>query len=167
MKINNSFYWYTSINGYDILYVIYNSVVDWFFSEFGDNEPESTEIKDFSYEEVTKEKPEVNSKDRDLSDRKVELPSSSKESIGRLFGSKADFKDVRDNPNCPNLFHVKELKTVSDEKDANSDIENKLLTSNLILEIVHLLFCRQWKYIAFSKIPAVSELSESLPNDNE
>ena len=95
------------------------------------------------------------------------LPPSCKESIGRLFGSKAVFKDVRDDPNCPDVFHVKELKNqMVEEDDSRTDI--KLLSSNLILEAIHLLFCRQWKLIAFSKLPAISnKTKESSTGENE
>ena len=86
------------------------------------------------------------------------LPPSCKESIGRLFGSKAIFKDVRDDPNCPDVFHVKELKNQIVDEDSKTD--TKLLSSNLILEAIHLLFCRQWKLIAFSKLPAISNKTE-------
>ena len=95
------------------------------------------------------------------------LPPSCKESIGRLFGSKAVFKDVRDDPNCPDVFHVKELKNQIVEED-DSRTDTKLLSSNLILEAIHLLFCRQWKLIAFSKLPAISnKTEESSTGENE
>ena len=103
--------------------------------------------------------------DKNLPDSKVILPPSSRESIGRLFGSKAGFKDVRDDPNCPNVFHVKELKAVLDDEDNQCNIETKLLSSNLILEVVHLLFCRQWKFIAFSSLPATTDAVETSFND--
>ena len=96
--------------------------------------------------------------DKDVESSKITLPTSCKESIGRLFGNKAVFKDVRDDPNCPNVFQVKELKKITNEDDSN--IETKLLSSNLILEAIHLLFCRQWKLIAFSKLPLVSNETE-------
>ena len=93
------------------------------------------------------------------------LPPSCKESIGRLFGSRAAFKDVRDDPNCPNVFHVKELKNQIDD---DSNIDTKLLSSNLILEAIHLLFCRQWKLIAFSKLPVMpNKTEESNTGENE
>lgn len=104
--------------------------------------------------------------DKDVNGHKVVLPQSCKESIGRLFGSKAIFKDVRDDPNCPDVFHVKELKSQIAEED--SKIDTKLLSSNLILEAIHLLFCRQWKLIAFSKLPAISnKTEESSTGENE
>ena len=96
--------------------------------------------------------------DKDEETSKIKLPTSCKESIGRLFGSKAVFKDVRDDPNCPNVFQVKELKKSMNEEDSKT--ETKLLSSNLILEAIHLLFCRQWKLIAFSKLPLVSNETE-------
>ena len=100
--------------------------------------------------------------DKDEESPKIKLPSSCKESIGRLFGSKAVFKDVRDDPNCPNVFQVKELKNVINEDDSKT--ETKLLSSNLVLESIHLLFCRQWKLIAFSKLPLVSNETEEPSN---
>ena len=101
-----------------------------------------------------------------MSDSKVVLPSSSRESIGRLFGTKADFKNVRDDPNCPNIFHIKELKTsLNDDGENASDTETKLLSSNLILEIVHLLFCRQWKFITYSNLPTSKDTNDTLLND--
>ena len=96
--------------------------------------------------------------EKDVNGHKIVLPPSCKESIGRLFGSKAVFKDVRDDPNCPDVFHVKELKNEIVKEDSKTD--TKILSSNLILEAIHLLFCRQWKLIAFSKLPAISNKTE-------
>ena len=122
-------------------------------------------------EDKEKENDEVdNDKDYQLDKEvpcpKITLPPSCKESIGRLFGSKALFKDVRDDPNCPNVFQVKELNDDLNEEDSKTDA--KLLSSNLILEAVHLLFCRQWKLIAFSKLPAIAnKVEESCNGDDE
>ena len=116
--------------------------------------------------EEIKECEEDNS-ENNVPDPKITLPPSCKQSIGRLFGSKADFKDVRDDPKCPNLFQIKELKAMTDENDSTLQMETKLLSSNLILEIVHLLFCRQWKFVAFSHLPALSQSLQSTPKDAE
>ena len=105
--------------------------------------------------------------EKDVNGHKIVLPPSCKESIGRLFGSKAVFKDVRDDPNCPDVFHVKELKNEIVKED-DSKTDTKILSSNLILEAIHLLFCRQWKLIAFSKLPAISnKTEESFTGEHE
>ena len=122
----------------------------------------------FSHSEDKDKEDDINHKDddqkadKDEESSKIALPISCKESIGRLFGSKAVFKDVRDDPNCPNVFQVKELKKSMNEEDSKT--ETKLLSSNLILEVIHLLFCRQWKLIAFSKLPLVSNETEESNN---
>jgi len=121
--------------------------------------------KDKVSEEI-KDREEDNA-DKNVPDTKITLPPSCKQSIGRLFGSKADFKDVRDDPKCPNLFQIKELKSMTDEKDSALQTETKLLSSNLILEIVHLLFCRQWKFVAFSHLPVLSQSLQSTSKDAE
>lgn len=51
-------------------------------------------------------------------------------------------KNVRDDPQCPSEFTYKEEQ------------EGGLLCSQLVLEIAHLLFCRQWKLICHSTLPS-------------
>ena len=68
------------------------------------------------------------------------LPESSKQTIGRLFGAKATYKDVKDDPDCPEEFEA---------PGGNGGFES----SNFILEVVHILFCRQWKLIADAVLP--------------
>ena len=124
-----------------------------------------SENKENELNEIAASKEEI--AEKSIADPKVTLPPMCKESIGRLFGSKADFKDVRDDPKCPNVFHVKELRSMLDEDAISSKIDAKLLSSNLILEVVHLLFCRQWKFIAFSNLPALLKKDENETNNIE
>jgi hypothetical protein len=54
---------------------------------------------------------------------------------------------ARDDPNCPSEFNFETLAK-SDPK-----VPDKVLCSRLILEIAHLLFCRQWKMVSHSSLP--------------
>ena len=61
-------------------------------------------------------------------------------------------KKARDDPKCPSEFKFETLAS----KDAQS-VADKILCSRLILEIAHLLFCRQWKMICHSPLPYQSK----------
>jgi len=60
-------------------------------------------------------------------------------------------KRARDDPKCPSEFKFESLACTK----PNS--AQKVLNSRLILEIAHLLFCRQWKLIAQSSVPKTAK----------
>ena len=55
---------------------------------------------------------------------------------------------ARDDPKCPSEFSFESL-ALKEPK-----VAQKVLNSKLVLEIAHLLFCRQWKLIAYSPLPS-------------
>ena len=57
-------------------------------------------------------------------------------------------KRARDDPKCPSEFTFESL-ALKEPK-----VTQKVLNSKLVLEIAHLLFCRQWKLIAHSPLPS-------------
>ena len=60
-------------------------------------------------------------------------------------------KRARDDPKCPSEFKFESLACTEPK------VAQKLLNSRLILEIAHLLFCRQWKLIAQSSVPQTAK----------
>ena len=63
-------------------------------------------------------------------------------------------RNARDDPKCPSEFAIPSLFTKADQK-----VSEKVLNSKLMLEMAHLLFCRQWKLICHSSLPY------KLPNE--
>lgn len=56
-------------------------------------------------------------------------------------------KRARDDPKCPSEFKFEALAH-------KSEVKTKVLGSRLVLEIAHLLFCRQWKLVCHSSLPS-------------
>ena len=61
-------------------------------------------------------------------------------------------KKARDDPKCPSEFKFDPLQ-ISKEEGSEPKTDDKILCSRLVLEIAHLLFCRQWKLICHSSLP--------------
>ena len=72
-----------------------------------------------------------------------ELPAVIKKFARPMYNRKA-----RDDPKCPSEFAIPSLITKADQK-----VSEKVLNSKLMLEVAHLLFCRQWKLICHSTLP--------------
>ena len=82
--------------------------------------------------------------------KKRDLPAVIKKFAKPMYNRQA-----RDDPKCPSEFSIQSL--VSQKEDQK--VAHKVLNSRLVLEVAHLLFCRQWKLICHSTLPY------KLPNE--
>ena len=60
-------------------------------------------------------------------------------------------KRARDDPQCPHRFNFEILAK------SGQNTRDKAANSRLVLEIAHLLFCRQWKLVAKATLPKSRE----------
>jgi len=81
---------------------------------------------------------------------KVEAGSEAKVPI-KKFAKPMFNKSARDDPKCPSEFAFPTLR--ASEENVEQKVRDKVQCSRLILEIAHLLFCRQWKLICHSSLP--------------
>jgi len=85
--------------------------------------------------------------DKNLPKKTRDLPPVIKKFAKPMYNKKA-----RDDPKCPSEFKFDPLQ-ISKEEGSEPKTDNKILCSRLVLEIAHLLFCRQWKLICHSSLP--------------
>ena len=84
-----------------------------------------------------------------LAENDSQTPTSTKPKIPvKSFARPMFNKRARDDPKCPSEFAFDSL-ALKEPK-----VAQKVLNSKLVLEIAHLLFCRQWKLIAHSPLPS-------------
>ena len=92
----------------------------------------------------------TNNSDSTSNVAKKDLPAVIKKFAKPMYNRQA-----RDDPKCPSEFSIQSL--VSHKEDQR--VAHKVLNSRLVLEVAHLLFCRQWKLICHSTLPY------KLPNE--
>ena len=66
-----------------------------------------------------------------------------------------NYKCTRDDPHCPSQFDLKDHF-----KKTQNQNPFETWCSRVVLEVVHLLFCRQWKFVATGRALVPSQLAK-------
>ena len=80
--------------------------------------------------------------------KEVSKPRKDLPPVIKKFAKPMYNKNARDDPKCPSEFKFETLASENVQK-----LADKITCSKLVLEIAHLLFCRQWKLICHSPLP--------------